>query len=219
MYLNKNRNESKQTLISIKVSLFIKNSIYLIFRPINILITIFLIGFGNYSFSEVLEEHLKAIESPEGRDALKGEWIYITETETQKPHARHKTYIEKNPKINNDRIHLTYKIKTNIIYDVIITGRPRGCRWSRCYTEDINIIEYKMDCLALEYQDIRHWSFTFDTYPNQISGGRPSMQRGLYFGEKSVPVKSWSKIKENSIHKAIAETLCKKVLPLRNSEK
>ncbi len=144
---------------------------------------------------------------------------YLIKSETKNPYIRHEIYMEKNPEINSDRVHLTYRIKTNTIYDTLKSERPLGCRRSRCYTEGIKIVEYKMDCLSLEYQDIRKWEFSFDTYPNQIHGGYPSIQSGLYFGEEKTSIKSWSKIEQNSIHKVIAGALCKIVLPLRNSEK
>ena len=183
------------------------------------IIPIFLMGIGSYSFSGVLEDHLRAIKSPEGRAVLNGEWLYLIKSETKNPYIRHEIYMEKNPEINSDRVHLTYRIKTNTIYDTLKSERPLGCRRSRCYTEGIKIVEYKMDCLSLEYQDIRKWEFSFDTSPNQIHGGYPSIQSGLYFGEEKTSIKSWSKIEQNSIHKVIAGALCKKVLPLRNSEK
>lgn len=156
------------------------------------------------SISADWESKVESINSQEGKEILTDDWKYLISG----------VAIGSTPKINLDRIHLTYKLKQET------QGRLQrtsvfGCKGvtSGCKTEKVDILEYQLDCLAQEYREVRSWAFSFEYYPHQGIGGVPSLQSSMYFGERRNTAVSWTKATQGSLHKAIADGLCKKVLP------
>lgn len=150
------------------------------------------------------ESKVKSINPQEGKEILRDDWKYLING----------VAIGRTPKINHDRIHLNYRLMQETQERLQRTS-ILGCKGvtSGCRTEKVDVFEYQMDCLAQEYREVKSWAFSFDYYPHQGIGGVPSLQSSMYFGERRNTTMSWTKATKGSLHKAIADGLCKKVLP------